>query len=322
MTLRVGVIGLGSMGKNHSRVIERTEGLDLVAIHDVNLEGKELEPKTGVFQNDLDKFLNLDLDYVVNSVSTTNHLEISLMLAERKIPMLLEKPIAPTLNEANLIIEAFATNQVKAGVGHIERYNPALQEAKKRIHQVGDIYQVSTFRQGAFSGRIKDVGVTVDLATHDFDLTQWLVSCGYQTIYAMGIFASNQNHEDLVSIIGNMTNGVIANHSVNWVSPYKERRVVITGSEGALIADTLTADLTFYENGSGAETWSQLANFRGMREGNVIRYAIEKYEPLQKEHEEFRDFVLGKSQNIVSLEEASANIDVAERVMNLLAMNK
>jgi len=322
MTLRVGVIGLGSMGKNHSRVIERTEGLDLVAAYDINLQGKELDSRPGLLHSNLNSFLDLNLDYVVNSVSTTNHLEISLMLAEHKTPMLLEKPIAPTLSDAKLIIEAFEAKQVKAGVGHIERYNPALQEAKKRIDQVGDIYQISTYRQGAFSGRIKDVGVTVDLATHDFDLTQWLVSSGYQNVFAMGAFASNQNHEDLVSIIGKMQNGVIANHSVNWVSPYKERRVVITGSDGALIADTLTADLTFYENGSGAETWSQLANFRGMREGNVIRYAIEKYEPLKKEHEEFRDFILGKSQNIVSLKEATANINVAERVINQLVMDK
>jgi UDP-N-acetylglucosamine 3-dehydrogenase len=322
MTLRVGVIGIGSMGKNHSRVIERTEGLDLVAVYDINLEGQELDSRPGLLHNDLDRFLDLDLDYVVNSVSTTNHLEISLILAEHKTPMLLEKPVAPTLSDAQLIIEAFDAKQVKAGVGHIERYNPALQEAKKRIDQVGNIYQISTFRQGGFSGRIKDVGVTVDLATHDFDLTQWLVSSGYQNIFAMGAFASNQNHEDLVSIIGKMENGVIANHSVNWVSPYKERRVVITGSNGALIADTLTADLTFYENGSGAETWSQLANFRGMREGNVIRYAIEKYEPLKREHEEFRDFILGKSQNIVSLKEATENINVAERVMNQLDMGK
>ena len=321
MTLKVGVIGLGSMGKNHLRVIEKVEGLKLTGVYDPIIKDNSMKNSSLVFR-DLDSFLMQPFDYVVNSVSTSNHLEIALKLARNNIPMLLEKPIAANSNDARLIIDAFETKSVKAGVGHIERYNPALQEAKKRIGQVGQIYQISTFRQGSFSGRIKDVGVAIDLATHDFDLTQWLVSTSYKEVFAFGKFASNPMHEDLVVILAKMENEMIASHIVNWVSPYKERRVVITGSEGAMIADTLTADLTYYENGLGETTWSQLANFRGMNEGNVIRYAIEKYEPLQKEHEEFRDYILGKSNNTISLKEAAINIKIAEEVLDQIQRTK
>ena len=321
MTLKVGVIGLGSMGKNHLRVIEKVEGLKLTGVYDPIIKDNSMKNSSLVFR-DLDSFLMQPFDYVVNSVSTSNHLEIALKLARNNIPMLLEKPIAANSNDARLIIDAFEAKSVKAGVGHIERYNPALQEAKKRIDQVGQIYQISTFRQGSFSGRIKDVGVAIDLATHDFDLTQWLVSTSYKEVFALGKFASNHMHEDLVVILAKMENEMIASHIVDWVSPYKERRVVITGSEGAMIADTLTADLTYYENGLGETTWSQLANFRGMNEGNVIRYAIEKYEPLQKEHEEFRDYILGKSNNTISLKEAAINIKIAEEVLDQIQRTK
>ena len=99
---------------------------------------------------------------------------------------------------------------------------------------------------------------------------------------------------------------------VNWLSPFKERVTVITGELGAYVCDTLTADLTFYANGTQVEAWEDVANFRGVSEGDVIRYAIAKPEPLKLEHENFRDAVLGKTADIVTMRQGLNTVKVAD----------
>ena len=107
----------------------------------------------------------------------------------------------------------------------------------------------------------------------------------------------------------------MTNHLVNWLSPLKERVTIITGERGTFVADTLSADLTFYLNGSVPTTWTDIARFRGVSEGDVVRYAIPKPEPLQVEHENFRDAVLGKEANIVTMEQGLTTVYVAEAMI-------
>ena len=107
----------------------------------------------------------------------------------------------------------------------------------------------------------------------------------------------------------------MTNHLVNWLSPLKERVTVITGERGTFVANTLTADLTFYANGLVQTTWDDIAQFRGVSEGDVVRFAISKPEPLQVEHQNFRDAVLGKEADIVTLEQGMATVAVAEAVI-------
>jgi predicted dehydrogenase len=121
---------------------------------------------------------------------------------------------------------------------------------------------------------------------------------------------SGRPHEDLVAITGQLADGTVTNHLVNWLSPMKERLTVITGEKGALVADTLTADLTFFENGV-VPTEGALARFRGVTEGNVTRFAFPKPEPLRTEHESFRDALLGLDADIVTLQQAAATVAVA-----------
>jgi predicted dehydrogenase len=113
-----------------------------------------------------------------------------------------------------------------------------------------------------------------------------------------------------------LADGTVTNHLVNWLSPLKERVTVVTGERGALVADTLTADLTFYANGSATTTWSNLQQFRGVSEGDVIRYAIPKPEPLRTQHENFRDAVLGLPADIVTMSEGMTTVLVAESVID------
>ncbi|MGO4343749.1 Gfo/Idh/MocA family oxidoreductase, partial [Pedococcus sp. 2YAF34] len=113
-------------------------------------------------------------------------------------------------------------------------------------------------------------------------------------------------------VVGQLSGGAVTSHLVNWLSPLKERVTIITGERGTFVADTLTADLTFYANGEIATTWDAIAKFRGVSEGDVVRYAIAKPEPLRVEHENFRDAVLGKDADIVTMEQGLTTVRVAE----------
>jgi predicted dehydrogenase len=243
---------------------------------------------------------------------TQYHLDTALTLARAGVHALIEKPLTTDVDSARRIAEVFTAAGLIGAVGHIERYNPALQQARARIERgdLGEIYQITTRRQGPFPGRIADVGVILDLATHDIDLTAWVAQQPYVSVSARTAHRSGRPHEDLVAITGQLADGTVTNHLVNWLSPMKERLTVITGEKGALVADTLTADLTFFENGV-IPTEGALARFRGVTEGDVTRYAFAKPEPLRVEHESFRDALLGLDADIVTLEQAVATVAVA-----------
>ena len=116
----------------------------------------------------------------------------------------------------------------------------------------------------------------------------------------------------MVSVVGQLSRGAITNHLVNWLSPFKERVTIVTGERGSFAADTLSADLTFHANGTVQQEWDAVSRFRGVSEGDMIRYAIAKPEPLRTEHEQFRDAVLGKDADIVTMRQGLRTVAVAE----------
>lgn len=314
--LRAGVIGLGVMGRNHARVLSSLEGVELVGIVDPGVAEQDISQFAEIFES-IEELLKKGIDYCLVAVPTALHEEIGLQLAAAGVHALIEKPLAHNPESAQKLSTAFIKAGLVGAVGHIERYNPALQEARRKVMagELGQIYQINTRRQGPFPTRIADVGVVKDLATHDIDLTSWVSGQAYEAVSARTAHRTGRIHEDLVNIVADLTDGTIASHTVNWLSPFKERRTVISGERGALVADTLTADLTFYANGSMPSQWDDMANFRGVSEGDVIRFAIAKPEPLRTEHETFRDSVLGKQVDIVTLEQGLETVKVAEAVL-------
>ncbi len=311
--LKAGLIGLGVMGRHHARVLSSLAGVDFVGICDpardisANSQGRPIHDSVA-------KLVALGLDYAIVAVPTINHFEIGQELAAAGIHAMIEKPLSHDSTTSKKLISDFSKAGVIGAVGHIERFNPAIQEARKRLDQIGPLYQVVTRRQGPLPIRITDVGVINDLATHDIDLTSWITGKKYSTVSARTAHRSGREHEDLVAVIGNLQDGVITNHLVNWLSPLKERVTILTGENGVFVVNTLTADLIFYANGSADSSWSEVAHFRGVSEGEVIRYAISKKEPLLTEHENFRDAILGKSTDIVTMEQGLTNILVAEAI--------
>jgi len=317
MVLRAGLAGLGVMGRNHARVLSSLEGVELVGVADADGNRQGAIPGVPVVP-DVDSLLALGLDYVVIALPTAFHTEAGMSCAHAGVPALIEKPLAADVAGADQLMEAFGANGVLGAVGHIERYNPALQQCRARLENgdLGEVYQVATRRQGPFPARISDVGVVKDLGTHDIDLTAWVTQQSFVSVAAQTAHRSGRQYEDLVSITGRLTGGIVTNHLVNWLSPLKERVTVITGATGAFVVDTLTADLTFYANGLVMTHWDTVSRFRGVSEGDVTRYAFAKPEPLRSEHEAFRDAVLGDPSRIVTLEQGFTTVKVAQAVLD------
>jgi UDP-N-acetylglucosamine 3-dehydrogenase len=314
--LRAALVGLGMMGQNHARVLSSLEGVELVAVADPQGDIRGALPNTEILKS-IDEVIAKKVDYCVIAAPTAFHEEISLKLIDADIHILIEKPISHTFESAQRISSAAAKRGVVGAVGHIERFNAAFQQARIRMQDgaLGEIYQISTRRLGPFPARIADVGVVMDLATHDIDLTSWITNSEYKHLSAQAATRSGRDHEDLVAIVAGLQNGIVVNHLVNWLSPLKERTTVITGEKGTFIVDTLTSDLTYYENGRVQMSQDQLAHFKGVSQGDVRMFAFEKPEALKTEHQNFRDAVLGLDSAVVTLESGCRTVKVAEAVI-------
>lgn len=312
-TLRVGLIGLGSMGRHHARVIRATPGMDLVAVADPGGDRYGVADDLPVLP-DVHALADVGLDAAMVAVPTAQHEDVALALAERGVHVMIEKPIAESVDAGERVRRAFDEAGLVGAVGYVERCNPALLALRARVQRgdLGEIYQITTSRQGPFPARISDVGVVKDLATHDVDLTPWLAGSRYVGITAHVAHRSGRDHEDMLVASGRLVNGVVVNHLVNWLSPRKERQCVVTGERGALVADMLTSDLTYYENGTVETDWDAMASFRGVAEGDVTRFALHKREPLAVEQEAFRDAVLGLPSDVVTMSEGVETLRVVE----------
>ncbi len=318
--LRAGLVGLGMMGRHHARVLGSLDGVELVAVCDPMGDAHNVAGGRPVFTK-VSELIAAGIDYAMVAAPTAFHEELALELAEAGIHALIEKPLAVDTPAAKRIQEAFAAKGLVGAVGHIERYNPALQQLRARLDngELGAVYQIATRRQGPFPARIADVGVIKDLATHDIDSTAWVARSKFVSVSAQTAHKSGRPHEDMVAAIGKLENGIITNHLVNWLTPFKERLTIVTGERGALVADTLTADLTFFANASVDTEWDSVAAFRGVSEGDVIRYAFSKPEPLRTEHEAFRNAVLGLPgavDRIVTMEQGLATVAVASAMID------
>ena len=320
MVLRAGLIGLGMMGRHHARVLGSLDGVDLVAVADPGGDPHNVAGGRPLLST-VEELIAVGIDYCMVAVPTIYHEQIGLALAEAGVHAMIEKPLAQDGPSALRLAEAFEKADLVGAVGHIERYNPALQSARVRLEHgdLGDVYQVQTRRQGPFPARIADVGVVKDLATHDIDLTAWVTQQSFTSVAARTAYKSGREFEDLVAVVGHLSDGTVTSHLVNWLSPLKERVTIITGEKGAFVADTLTADLTFFANGVVPTAWDAIAKFRGVSEGDMVRFAIAKPEPLRVEHEQFRDAVLGKECDIVTMRQGLATVAVAEAVLHSAA---
>ena len=316
MTVRLGVVGLGMMGRNHVRIAERMDDVELVGGVDPAGDPHRSMPYRPVFET-LDELVAEGIDALVVSVPSDAHEAVALQAAEAGVHVLIEKPLATDVKAAMRIRDAFAGTDLVAGVGHVERFNPAIRELKRRLvdRELGRVFAIQTRRIGPFPLRVTDVGVIQDLATHDIDLVLHLGGT-VETLQAQ-MATKVGRHEDLMEAVGRLVDDAVVSMSVNWLTPMKQRSVTVLGERGALHADLLGSDLTFYANADTPIEWDEMARLKGVSEGDMIRYAIGKQEPLQAELACFRDAVLGRNgKEIVSLDHGVEVLQIVDMLRN------
>ena len=316
---RVCVIGYGAMGKQHSRVVSSLSDFELVGVHDPDLS--TLSSLSLVSQmNSLEEVIRVKPDYVVIAAPTILHGEIAEFFINHKVNLLIEKPMAHSSNVASKLVDLAEKNSVLGGIGHIERFNPASIKAKELISNgaIGEIISISTVRQGPLPARIKDVGVLFDLATHDIDLAQWLANSTYERFNIEGKVSEETGHESLIFSTGFLKSGCIVNHSVNWISPVKVRKVSILGTLGALEINTLNSELLHFESASSNVYDQSISKFTGNNVGTISNLSFDKEEALVLEHKSFRDYILGRSKEVVSFEEGFKIVKIAEAMKSQL----
>lgn len=310
--LKVGVVGIGSMGANHARVYSELDSTDLVAIVDTDERLRNQMKKKyqiNAYADYREMLKNERLDIVSIAVPTVLHRDVALEAISRGLHVLLEKPIASNLAEADEIIHTAEAKGVKLIIGHIERFNPAVLELKRRIQkgELGKVYKVDVNRVGPMPRRIQDVGVVIDLAVHDIDIMRFLAESEPKRIYAEIEQRAHTKKEDLLAGLVRFENDTICYLNVNWLTPTRIRKLYITGEKGMFVIDYLTQDLLFYENEDASPT--------SIKEGNMIQFKINKKEPLRNEIEHFVDCVLNDKQPLVSGEDGKKALDISLKLI-------
>ena len=282
----MGVIGLGVMGKNHVRVLSQMPQVDKILAFDID-PGLTLEGKKIQMIGTLEELAVAAPSYVVVALPTKFHKTAALFLASKGIVTLLEKPVAPSLQEAEEIAIAFSKASTLCTVGHVERFNPSLSVLRQKLTEgaIGKPLQITTRRVGPFPSRINDVGVVLDLASHDIDLVSWITGQDYRSLSSHTARPLPGHHEDMFLAIGELTNSMLVSHEVNWVTPTKARQTSVLGEDGMLVADSLRAELRLFRNGAIGSDWGMYSNFRGVTEGEEIKFVVPVREPLLQEHE-------------------------------------
>ncbi len=290
--LKAAVIGVGSMGRNHARVYREMEGVELVGIGDQNAQTAAKVGASFVVPYYTDYLKLIDEckpDLVSLAVPTSLHFKIGCELIERGVHVLIEKPIASTVEEAEKLIELARQKGVTLAVGHIERFNPAVMELRRRVREgmAGRIYKIHTQRLSPYPPRIQDAGVVLDLASHDIDLMRYLMERPVLRLYAETLQTIHSGREDMFNGIMRFQGGAIGILDVNWITPTKIRRLTITGARGMFTCDLLSQELFFYENENAPSQWDTLSILRGVSEGNVLGIRIARHEPLAAELADF-----------------------------------
>ena len=290
--MRVGLIGLGSMGRNHLRVLGGLPGVRLAAIADPDgaaLAAAAVDSGAAVFAEPMTMLAEANLDAVVIAAPTTSHLRLTLAAVERGIAVLVEKPLAATSAEADRIVAAAsAPGAPPVQVGHIERFNPAILELGRLLEAgwLSTVFAISSRRAGPFPARIRDVGVTVDLATHDVDILCAIAGERPARVSAEIAKRIHADHEDLLFGLMSFPSGTVAMLDVDWLTPAKRRQLTVVGEEGMFELDYLTQRLTF-SRATDTTNPRLIGGYAPTFEGDLVELAVATGEPLAAELEAF-----------------------------------
>jgi predicted dehydrogenase len=313
---RVAVVGVGSMGRNHVRVYSEMAEVELVAIVDQSpaIAGSLCQRLRIPFFTNVQEMVEKTRPEAVSvAVPTEFHFAVARELLTLRCNVLVEKPICATLEQGRELIALAEQNNCVLTVGHIERFNPAILDLKRRLENgdLGRVFQVHARRVGPFPARIQDVGVIKDLAIHDLDIMHYLTDSLVDRVYAEAKSTLHELCEDMFVGTLHFMDDTIGLLEINWLTPTKIRELYVTGERGMFRVNYITQDLAFFENAESSTDWKALSLIRGVSEGSIIQYAIKKKEPLRSELETFIARVQGKDVRIVKGSDALEALRVA-----------
>ena len=304
--IKIGVIGAGVMGGHHIRNLASMD-VELVGISDI--DKKRVSELSSTYNTkgflDYKELIKEDIDAAVVAVPTKLHKTVCDTLIEKGVDILVEKPIADNVENGREIIDKAKKEGVKLSVGHIERFNPAIQKLKELIKNdtLGKVVTMSSKRVGPYNPRIRDVGIIVDLGVHDIDIMSFLLEEKVKTVYATG---GKRIHpfEDFATILmtfGNTCTGLI---DTNWHTPHKVRSLTVVADKGIAEVDYIEQKLTLYD-----KEWEKDAK-------------IERKEPLAIELDCFINYIRKNTEPPVSGEEGLHALEVAISAIDSYMNNK
>jgi len=270
--MRIGVIGAGAMGQNHIRTYSQMDNIELIGIADI--DKKRIESLSQQYNikgfTDYRDLLREDLDAVSIVVPTTLHTRVALDVINSGTNLLVEKPIADSIENAETIVKAANAANLRLMVGHIERFNPAVIKMKSLIDsgELGKIVCINTRRVGPYNPRIRDVGVILDIGVHDIDIISYLYNSQATEVYAIA-GADIHSQEDHASIILRFEDSKAGVVETNWLTPHKTRTFTVIGTEGVGYGDYIDQTVFIHD-----KEWIKEAK-------------VEKKEPLRNELEQF-----------------------------------
>jgi len=302
-SLKIGVLGVGVMGSNHARVLSDMAGVSLVGIADPDRKQREHVARTlgcAAFA-DIEDLLRAGVQAVTVAAPSHLHHDLALACISRGVHVMVEKPIAPTVEEGHAIVAAARRAGVTLMVGHVERFNPAVESMKRAIKNQ-DILSIAITRVGPFPPRMSNVGVVIDLAVHDIDLIRWFTDSEIVEIQPQ-LSSAVAEREDIALLQFRTASGVLAHINTNWLTPFKARTIHIATRDKYLIADLLTLQVTecFGFQADGSYSMRHLS----------VGYA----EPLRAELVAFVEAIRTRRTPAVTGEEGVASLEIAIRCL-------
>lgn len=298
-TLRVGVVGAGVMGSNHGRVLAGLPGIELIGIVDPMLEHRTRATKLigcPTF-SDLESLIAAGVDAVTIAAPTHLHHQVALTCIAKGIHVLVEKPIASTVEEGREIVEAARKAGVTLMVGHVERFNPAVAAVKQAIKDE-DILSIAITRVGPFPPRMSDVGVVIDLAVHDIDLIRWFTESDIVDVQSQ-LASAVAEREDIALLQFRTASGVLAHINTNWLTPFKARTVTVATRGKYVMGDLLTRQVT------------ECFGFKTDGSYSMRHLPVGQDEPLRAELMAFLSAVRSGATPAVTGEEGVASLEIA-----------
>src|SRR6202521_1581472 len=308
--LRVGGIGAGVMGSNHARVLAGLPDISLVGVVDPlpahRTRATELT-SCRTFAT-LDELIAEGVDAVTVAAPTHLHHEVALACIARDIHILVEKPIASSVEEGRDIVTAARRAGVTLMVGHVERFNPAVAAIKQAISGE-DILSIAITRVGPFPPRMSNVGVVIHLAVHDIDLIRWFTESEIAEVQPQ-LSSAVAEREDIALLQFRTASGVLAHINTNWLTPFKARNVTIATRNKYIMGDLLTRQVT------------ECFGFQPDGSYSMRHLSVGHAEPLRAELQAFVAAIRSGQRPAVTGEEAVASLEIAIRCLDSGAMPK